>query len=288
MPSYQTRDILIQDDSILPIYGTLYQTSSQQKSTTPTIFYIHGGGLIFGQRNDLPTEYIELLTSAGYNLFTIDYPLAPESKLPEILKSIENSLSWFTDHATDTLGLKHNHFILMGRSAGAYLAIYQAVHHQVPAKGLISFYGYFNLNEAAFNVASRYFLTYPKVTISQMNKLTSKHPISQGKMNERYPIYIGARQQGNWQSLFLSESQSAKDYTIDKTTLQNLPVTFITAATNDPDVPSRQSKLLHKAVPESELHMVDAELHDFDRTEVDSIGIETYRLLVTWLDEHFG
>lgn len=288
MTAYQTQKILIHEGNNLPIYGTLYQNSTSQKNDVPTIFYLHGGGLIFGQRDDLPDQYITMLTEAGYNLFTVDYPLAPASKLPEILTSIEQSITWFVNNAVDTLHLGNNDFILMGRSAGAYLALYQAIHHEVPAKGLIAFYGYFNLNEAAFNVPSRYFLSFQKVTDAQINQLTNNQPITQGDMNQRYPIYIGARQQGNWQNLYLESGQSAKDFSIPKNQLDQLPVTFITAATNDPDVPSRQSKLLHKSHQASELHMIESDQHDFDRTEVDKLGIPIYEKLIVWLDEHFG
>lgn len=288
MSTYQSLDVLIQDNPNLPIYGTLYQTYTNQKSQAPTIFYLHGGGLIFGDRKDLPHQYIDQLTTAGYNLFTVDYPLAPESKLPEILESIAVSIDWFLDHAVDTLDLKNNHYILMGRSAGAYLALYQSVHHQVPAKGAIAFYGYFNLNEAAFSVPSRHFLTYPKVTANQMIRLTSEQPIVEGSMNDRYPIYIGARQSGTWQDLFLAGKGDAKRYSIEKNDLKNLPATFITAASGDPDVPVRQSKLLHKAAPNSYLHIVDSDLHDFDRTEIDGIGMATYQELLTWLNTLFS
>lgn len=40
----------------ITINASLSRTSSSSKA----IIYLHGGGLIFGQRNDLPKEYIEL------------------------------------------------------------------------------------------------------------------------------------------------------------------------------------------------------------------------------------
>lgn len=288
MTSYQTTKVLIQDSHTLPIYGTLYQTSDTQSTHKPTIFYLHGGGLVFGQRDDLPERYITMLTNAGYNLFTIDYPLAPESKLSEILSSIDQSITWFENNAVDQLYLNNNDFILMGRSAGAYLAIYQAVYHQSKAKGLITFYGYFNLNEAAFNVPNRYFLSFPKVSDAQVAKLINNQPITQGEMNQRYPIYISARQKGNWQSLYLEENQSATDFSIPKKSLSSLPVSFIAAATNDPDVPSRQSKFLHKGNANSELHLIESDQHDFDRTDIETLGVDIYEKLITWLNKNFS
>lgn len=63
------------------------EASLYQPTGTPlnqTIIYLHGGGLIWGSRFDLPEEYIQLFLSAGYHFLTLDYPLAPEVELPEI------------------------------------------------------------------------------------------------------------------------------------------------------------------------------------------------------------
>lgn len=37
------------------------------------IVYIHGGGLLFGSRNDLPLKHRRAFTAAGYKLVCIDY-----------------------------------------------------------------------------------------------------------------------------------------------------------------------------------------------------------------------
>lgn len=44
------------------------------------ILYLHGGGLLYGDRDDLPEPYRNLLLDAGYTLYCLDYPLAPRQR----------------------------------------------------------------------------------------------------------------------------------------------------------------------------------------------------------------
>lgn len=161
-----------------------------------------------------------------------------------------------------------------------------ACNQKAQLKGLIAFYGYFNLNEAAFNVPSRHFLQYPKVSPTTVQNLIRRQPLVEAPMDERYPIYMAARQAGNWKDYLLKEGGSLKDYSLTTADLKTLPPTFITVATEDPDIPVRQSKLLHKTAPKSVLHLVDSNEHDFDRTQLKSLGLPIYRQLVSWLDDH--
>ena len=38
------------------------------------IFYLHGGGLVFGEPDDLPLCYVNLFLNVGYELISLDYP----------------------------------------------------------------------------------------------------------------------------------------------------------------------------------------------------------------------
>lgn len=268
----------------LQLYATFFKSLNSEIPYRGTILYFHGGGLIFGERDDLPKEYISLLTEAGYGILALDYLLAPESKIDQITQSSQNSVEWFINHGVKQLDLPHRNYYLMGRSAGGYLAIYNAVHASLPPKGLISFYGYYNLNEASFNVPSRHFLKYPKVTPQTVEKLMSPQPIVSASMDERFPIYISARQTGRWNQFILTDNQSASDFSLTKQQLSELPPTFIAAATEDPDVPVRQSKLLNKFAKQSDLHLIESDEHDFDRTQIFELGIPLYKLLIDWLN----
>ncbi len=100
---------------------TLY--SSDDYKDKPTILYLHGGGLLYGHRDDLLQVYIELILNKGYNLLSLDYPLAPEANLKEILRSVYETVEALINSMFDTMGLTNNNYLIFGRSAGAYLPL---------------------------------------------------------------------------------------------------------------------------------------------------------------------
>ena len=58
--------------------------TAKQDDVKGVIVYYHGGGLIFGQPNDLEQAYIDILTE-NYHLILVSYRLAPESNLETII-----------------------------------------------------------------------------------------------------------------------------------------------------------------------------------------------------------
>ena len=63
--------------------AVIYQDTSIPAKAA--ILYFHGGGLLYGDREDLPELHKELFTSAGYVIISFDYPLAPAVKIDDIL-----------------------------------------------------------------------------------------------------------------------------------------------------------------------------------------------------------
>lgn len=283
--AYESLTVPVNVINGLQLYGTFYRRS-ENKDYKGTILYFHGGGMVFGHREDLPQPYISLLTENGYGLLALDYLLAPESKLPAIMQGISQSIEWFIQEGSNALNLEHSGYYLMGRSAGGYLALYHAAHASTKPRGVISFYGYYTLNDASFNVPNRYYLQFPQVSDQMMDSLIVNQLIASEPSKQRYLLYLATRQRGSWISFILGNSQQSKNYELTKDQLAALPATFITAATQDSDVPVRQSRMLHKFIPESELHLVESEEHDFDRTQVDGLGIEIYCKLVEWLNRN--
>ncbi|CAM4047283.1 alpha/beta hydrolase [Saccharibacillus endophyticus] len=269
----------------LRLKGTFYP-SKKSAPAKGTIVYFHGGGLIFGHRDDLPSVYVSMLTEHGYGLLTLDYPLAPETPLPAIMEAISRSIAWFTDQGFRTLGLENADHYLMGRSAGGYLALHYAVHASAAVKplGVIAFYGYHTLSEASFHVPSRHFLAFPPVSDSTMQSLIAQQPIASSPSEQRYLLYLAARQRGNWITLLFGDTPPDRNFDLTKEQLATLPSTFLAAADQDPDVPVRQSKMLHKWIPDSELHLVQSTHHDFDRTQTEEWGLDVYSKLIKWLD----
>src|SRR6185436_13100149 len=58
------------------------------KDVRPAIVWIHGGALIFGDRGTVRPDQLERYLRAGYAVVSIDYRLAPETKLPDIIEDL--------------------------------------------------------------------------------------------------------------------------------------------------------------------------------------------------------
>ena len=72
--------MLQKQDYTLSVSPYKKQVTRYTDSSFPTkarILYFHGGGLLYGSREDLPMLHISRLTQAGYEILAFDYPLAP-------------------------------------------------------------------------------------------------------------------------------------------------------------------------------------------------------------------
>ena len=101
--------------------ATVYNHSASARKGC--ILYFHGGGLVFGTSDDLPSLYLNGFRQAGYDFISLSYPLAPETRLSTILDAAVSSVIYILEHPQvfgyDTMPP----YFLFGRSAGAYLAL---------------------------------------------------------------------------------------------------------------------------------------------------------------------
>ncbi|UUX35316.1 alpha/beta hydrolase family protein [Fundicoccus culcitae] len=262
------------------LQATLYTPNNNQIKTT--ILYFHGGGLIFGNRQDLPNKYHQLFSESGFSLLAVDYPLSPESSLSTIVGAVNNILEWFTHNYLATIDCKK--YVIMGRSAGGYLAFSAGEYsNNLPNQplGIISLYGYYNLLDASFSFPSQHYLQYPLVEQSIIAPMIDNKSISINQDPNRYLIYLSARQNGDW----LGSMDEKREFSISKKSIKSLPPLFLAAATNDPDVPTRQSRQLANIHPNATLKLYDLNEHDFDRTHEETIGIELYNEIIVWISQ---
>lgn len=85
----------------------------------PTLAYIHGG---YWQMNDKePYAFFgEALVPAGFSLALIEYTLAPEARLDQIVAEIRSAVGWVIEHAAEHGGDARRVFVA-GHSAGGHL-----------------------------------------------------------------------------------------------------------------------------------------------------------------------
>jgi acetyl esterase/lipase len=115
-----------------------YATTNNKPS--PLVIVIHGGSWQSGDCKQLP-ELNSYLAGKGYNVAAINYRLAPEYKAPAPVEDTKDAINYFLQHANE-YNIDTNNIILLGRSAGAQVALCAAYNLYMPnIKGVISYYG---------------------------------------------------------------------------------------------------------------------------------------------------
>jgi acetyl esterase/lipase len=113
---------------------------SAKSGARPCVVVIHGGSWSSGDSQQLP-ELNGELAMQGYQVASINYRLAPKWQSPAPLQDVTAALSYLHEHA-DELHIDTTQFILLGRSAGAQIALLAA--YTIKGKGIkavIDFYG---------------------------------------------------------------------------------------------------------------------------------------------------
>jgi acetyl esterase/lipase len=88
--------------------------------TRPAAVWIHGGALIMGSRRWIDGQVQQRLLNAGHAIVSIDYRLAPETKLPEIVQDVQDALHWIRHEAPQRFPIDARRLAAIGGSAGGY------------------------------------------------------------------------------------------------------------------------------------------------------------------------
>jgi acetyl esterase/lipase len=119
---------------------TLDYYPSIMSGARPCVVVVHGGSWSSGDSKQLP-ELNSYLAGIGYNVASINYRLAPGFKNPAPVEDLQIALSYLRNHSA-ALHIDTGNFVLLGRSAGAQIALLAAYAHQLPGlKAVIDYYG---------------------------------------------------------------------------------------------------------------------------------------------------
>lgn len=246
---------------------------SVEQSNQPLLIYIHGGGLIWGGPNDLAKEQIKLYNHAGYNVLSIAYRLAPETKLPQIIEDVQDALKWVYEEATKEIDFDSSKVAVIGSSAGGYLALLTGTFDIRP-KAIVSFYGYGDILGEWYLEPSAHFNTFPTVKKPLADMLIKNKEISEASIFTRYAIYLYCRQQGVWLHYTNDlNGSSLKDeligYCPRSLIDENYPPTMLLHGDQDEDVPYEESQKMKKALDDKDIKNVFVTIkdgkHSFDK-----------------------
>ena len=237
------QEVQIYSGDTYTLKGTLHRA---QTACQRMLVYFHGGGLIFGQRDDLQREYIDVITQY-YHLLTVDYRLLPEANFQNILEDLQHIHTYVDTYDMDVY--------CMGRSAGGFLSLIYASHY--PTQGVIDFYGFYDVHHPAFKAIPKNHRNVTALLTDDIQTQFTQPTVSTCiPPHPRYLLYLYYRHCGRWPTII--------DYHIDTSSLGKLPKLFIAHASDDPDVPIAYSENLAKIHPNATLVTIHSDAHQFD------------------------
>jgi acetyl esterase/lipase len=234
----------------LQIKADVYRADDE--TVRPVVVWIHGGALIVGGRGGIDARVKKMFLDAGYALVSIDYRLAPETKLPAILEDVEDAFRWIREKGPELFHIDAGKIAVLGGSAGGYLTL--ATGHRVQPRPtvLVSFWGYGDLIGDWYSQPSPHPRHQsPKLTEDQARQQVSGPPIANGsdRKGNGGAFYQFCRQRGIWPQEVSGwdphkEAEKFYPYMPIKNVTSLYPPTLLIHGTKDTDVPYEQSVLM--------------------------------------------
>jgi acetyl esterase/lipase len=141
-PIRRVKTIQFAQPNGVPLRLNVYRP--QQLGKYPAIVVIHGGGWQNGSP-DNNVEFSQYMAHQGYSVISITYRFAPEYQFPTQLEDVRTAIDYIREHA-DELEVDVNRMAVMGRSAGAHLAMLAAYTPDAPPiRAVVNYYGPVNL-----------------------------------------------------------------------------------------------------------------------------------------------
>ena len=253
-----------------PIHADVYRPAD--RSIRPVVVWIHGGALINGHREGVSGRVRKWAADAGHALVSIDYRLAPETKLPEIISDVEDAFAWIRDQGPALFQIDPDRLVVAGGSAGGYLTLTSGFRVQPPPKALLSFWGYGDLVGPWYSRPSPHPRHHQsKLTHEEAWQQVSGPVVSDSRTRSGNggAFYQYCRQTGSWPESVTgwspeTEAEKFHPFMAVKNVTPQYPPTVMIHGTADTDVPHEQSVMM---AAEFEKHGVEHLLFSIDQAE---------------------
>lgn len=272
------------------IHADVYRASEARNQ--PVILWIHGGALIFGQREGINPEQLERYLNAGFAVVSIDYRLAPETKLPGILEDLKDAYAWVRNKGPELFGADPNRIAVIGHSAGGYLTLTSGYVLRPRPKALVSFYGYGDITGPWYSRPDPFYSREPAVSKEQAYASVGKTPISEDRKENRVTFYLYCRQQGLWPKEVVGYDPDVEPRAFDpfspvRNVSKEYPPTLLLHGDKDTDVPFDQmgqmaeelkkNGVVHETIP------VSGGGHGFDHDMKDPQTVQAFDRVIAFL-----
>jgi acetyl esterase/lipase len=222
------------------IQADVYQINPDERK--PGILWIHGGALIAGNRAWIAPYQLKRYLDAGYTVISIDYRLAPETKLPLIIEDLKDAIQWVREKGPNLFSVDPDRLAVIGHSAGGYLALMAGFVTDLAPKAIVSFYGYGDIIGPWYSQPDPWYSQQGMIAIENAYGSVGKIPLTESDWEERSPFYLYCRQHGLWpQEVAGQNPHENPDWFSRFCPLQNVtssyPPTLLIHGDQDTDVP---------------------------------------------------
>jgi acetyl esterase/lipase len=225
---------------------------AEDRVLRPVVLWIHGGALIMGHRDWIDDRVKNMMLGAGYVVVSIDYRLAPETKLPAILEDLEDGVTWVREQGPKLFQGDPSRMAVMGASAGGYLTLTSGYRARPRPTVLVSFFGYGDLVGDWYSRPSPHACHHRvRMTREEALRQVSGSPIADARdrNGDGGAFYQHCRQHGLWPQAVSGwdpHAEAVKFHPFMPVTnvTRDYPPTMLIHGTDDTDVPYEQSVLM--------------------------------------------
>ncbi len=252
-----------------------------------------------GDRGGVDRRLRAPLLKAGYAIVSIDYRLAPETRLPLIIEDLRDAYIWLHDQGPKLFQVDTSRIAVAGGSAGGYLTLMTGFCVQPRPRCIGVVLGLRRPRWRLVHEAQReFYRKQPLVPKDDAWKGVSGPPVTTRGKGDKGPgqFYLYCRQQGLWTTNVAGIDLRTQDAALTpfcpvRNVTRDYPPTLFIHGTHDTDVPFEQSaemdRELARAGVEHKLIAVPNAGHgigDGDPTLVAS----AFKEAMAFVDAHVG